>query len=151
MQITMEKIIWIALVLVVAAVVGFFLMNVATTQSKQVAQKAYVRLISSNYVDDIDGSGNPGYVVTVRVVNSGEPNEIGGNITLVSINPVGFDPGLISGITPNLPYTLTPKQSLDLSINIQSRYIEGTKSIILNFDTDGDTTAAEFTLSVPVP
>lgn len=73
MQITMEKIVWITLSLVIVAVVGWFLMGVATTHSNVASQKVYARLIQSSFNENCpDSMSGSCYVVSIRIVNPGE-------------------------------------------------------------------------------
>lgn len=141
MQITVEKVVWIALVLVVVAVVGLFLMGNVITQSQQVGQRFYVRLISSQY-NDADQS----YIVSFRLVNTGEG---GHSITGVTIEPQGFATGAtVTIISPPGTITIPPKGTVDVTVKVSSGYVTGTKSLVVTCTFDDNTQASQ-SISIP--
>ncbi len=143
MQITVEKVVWIALVLVVVAVVGLFLMGQVLTGAQQVGQRFYVRLINSQYSDS-----NESYVISFRIVNTGE----GGNtLTNVTINPVGFGSGAsVYFISPSSPINLNipPKGTRDITVRVSGGYVSGSKSLVITAGFSDGTTAAQ-TIEIP--
>ncbi|MEM3372172.1 MAG: hypothetical protein QXO55_06160 [Candidatus Korarchaeum sp.] len=149
MQITVEKVVWIALVLVVVAVVGLFLMGNVITQSAQVGQRFYVRLISSQY-NDADQS----YVISFRLVNTGEG---GKKINGVTVQAQGFGSAnpTVEFISPctggscSLSPPLDPKGTVDITVRVGSGgYVTGTKSLIVTCTFEDGTTAAQ---SITIP
>ncbi len=155
MQITVEKVVWIALVLVVVAVVGLFLMGQVLTGAQQVGQKFYVRLINSQY-SDAEGA----YVISFRLVNTGEG---GATITQLKVTPVGFNSGSSGGsvsvsfISPSsdsdtVSLDLGPKATQDITVKVVSGYVTGSKSLVITAtlrDANGNTVEASQTIEIP--
>ncbi len=147
MQITVEKVVWIALVLVVVAVVGLFLMGQVLTGAQQVGQRFYMRLINSQYSD-----ATQSYVISFRIVNTGEA---GATLTSISINPVGFGSG--ASVTPVSPSSLTglnipPKGTMDITVQVSGGYVTGSKSLVITAtfqDPNGNTYSAAQSLEIP--
>ena len=142
MQITVETVVWIALVLVVVAVAGLFLMGQVITSSSQVGQRFYVRLISSQYVDSTDS-----YVISFRIVNTGE----GGNsITGISIEPQGFGSDSWSAISPSdvSNINIPPKGTMDITVSVGGGYVSGTKSLVITAKFSDESNAAQ---SITIP
>ncbi len=143
MQITVEKVVWIALVLVVVAVVGLFLMGQVLTGAQQVGQRFYVRLINSQYSD-----ANHSYIISFRIVNTGEG---GRNLTALNLTPVGFGPS--ASVTPISPSSLSglnipPKGTMDVTVMVTGGYVSGSKSLVITATFSDDTTAAQ-TIEIP--
>ncbi len=145
MQITIEKVVWIALILVVVAVVGLFLMGQVLTASKQVGQRFYVRLISSQWSDAANS-----YIISLRIVNTGEA---GANITKLTFKTIGFGNGTIvlangTDIASGYSVTIVPKEARDITIEVGSNYVSGSKSLVITADfSDGKTSSQ----SVEIP
>ncbi len=143
MQITVEKVVWIALVLVVVAVVGLFLMGQVLTGAQQVGQRFYVRLINSQY-SDADSS----YVISFRIVNTGE----GGNtLTGIDLSPVGFGSGAsVTAISPSnlASLNIPPKGTMDITVKVSGGYVSGSKSLVITASFSDGTTAAQ-TIEIP--
>jgi len=143
LQITVEKVVWIALVLVVVAVVGLFLMGQVLTGAQQVGQRFYVRLINSQYSDS-----NQSYIISFRVVNTGEG---GNNLTSIDIDPVGFGSG--ASVYPISPDSLNdlnipPKGTMDITVRVSGGYVTGSKSLVITATFSDGSTAAQ-TVEIP--
>ncbi len=150
MQLSVETVVWVALALVVVAVVGLFLMNSAITASQQTSQMFYVRLINSEYSPQYGG-----YIITLRVVNTGE-----GGLDLTSLNfsATGFPNGAQvdanldgSGGDATLSLDLAPKESRDITIGIISDYASGEKALVIGatFGSGSNTKTAKVTINIP--
>ena len=136
MQLSVETVVWVALALVVVAVVGLFLMNSTITASQQTSQKFYVRLINSQYSPQYGG-----YIITLRVVNTGEG---GKTLHRLTFYPTGFPSGArvdvnYNGIPgpDNLRVDLDPRESRDITIGIISDYASGNKALVIEADFSG--------------
>lgn len=151
MQLSVETVVWVALVLVVVAVVGIFLMNSTIASSKQVSQKFYVRLIKSEFTRRFYRSYD-GYVISLRVVNTGEK---GNTITSLRFTPSGFTYTTVyiwtgSTWTSSNPYSVTinPGETTDITIAVRSDYIDAPKSLLVTaYFSDG--TTATVTVQIP--
>ncbi len=149
MQLSVETVVWVALALVVVAVVGLFLMGSIVTSSHQTSQKFYARLINSQYSQSYGG-----YIVSLRVVNTGEA---GATLNSLDFSAQGFTytgTGAIDGnldhrfgdyrVTVNLP----PGDSADISIGVRSNYVSGNKVLIVTAHFSNGRTS---TITVDVP
>ncbi len=149
MQLSVETVVWVALALVVVAVVGLFLMGSVVTSSHQTSQKFYVRLISSQYSQSYGG-----YIVSLRVVNTGEA---GATLNSLDFSAVGFTYTGTGAIDSDLngnfgdhtkTVNLAPGDSADISIGVHSNYVSGDKALIVTAHFSGGKTA---TLTVDIP
>ncbi len=136
MQLSVETVVWVALALVVVAVVGLFLMNSAITASQQTSQMFYVRLINSEYSPQYGG-----YIITLRVVNTGEGGKVLHRLTFY---PTGFPNGAQVDVNhngrpgpDNLIVDLDPRESCDITIGIISDYTSGSKALVVEADFNG--------------
>ena len=147
MQLSVETVVWVALALVVVAVVGLFLMGNVFTASQQTSQKFYVRLINSQYSPQYEG-----YIITLRVVNTGEG---GATLEDLTFDPVGFPNGAEmdvdlsgGGRDDTLSVGLAPKASTDVTIGVISDYASGEKALVIEASFD-DGSTAEVTVDIP--
>ncbi len=154
MQLSVETIVWVALTLVVATVVGLFLMGAINTQSGEVGQRVYARLVSSNFMDSCSACSTykAGYAVTIRIVNSGENGE---TLYLRSrdIDLEGFSENArIRETIPDISSAtaIAPKESLEITLIIDSGYVSGTKTVIVKPHI-GKSNGPQVALSVPIP
>ncbi|MDK2384384.1 MAG: hypothetical protein QI199_06210 [Candidatus Korarchaeota archaeon] len=188
MDITTEKVVWIALILVAVGMVGIYLVNILTIQTKEVGQRMYTRLISSEFVDRCpEASSGSCYIVNIRVVNGGEdgmslylfifPTEEWGvsnyamslfslmivgepGATSSSVQTQGFDPGNVIGASPMGVIEIPPRQGTDITIKIDSEYIQGDKAVIITAfidqpgydgDYEPDVNTLQVSAAIPVP
>ncbi len=148
MQLSVETVVWVALALVVVAVVGLFLMNSAITASQQTSQMYYVRLINSEYSPQYGG-----YIVTLRVVNTGEG---GKRLTTLTFYPTGFPSGAsidtdlngASGPT-SITVNLDPRESRDITRGILSDYASGSKALVVEADFSGGPYNVRISVDIP--
>jgi len=148
MQLSVETVVWVALALVVVAVVGLFLMGNVFTASQQTSQKFYARLINSQYSEEYGG-----YIISVRVVNAGEG---GSSIKSLKFYAVGFSDDTVdadlsdSGTsnTLNLNPYLGPRESCDITVGVQSAYVSGEKALVIKATFD-DGTTGEVSVTIP--
>ncbi|MCD6243995.1 MAG: hypothetical protein J7J65_02010 [Candidatus Korarchaeota archaeon] len=149
MQLSVETVVWVALALVVVAVVGLFLMGNVFTASQQTSQKFYARLINSEYSPQYGG-----YIISVRVVNTGEG---GSSINSLEFHAVGFSGDTVTvdadlsdsdadDTLSNL--NLGPRESRDITVGVQSDYVSGEKALVIKATFD-DGTTGEVSVTIP--
>ncbi|GEM_PF-3361281 len=162
---TPENLSWIAIVLAVAIIVGLFIAYQTSISAKELGQGIYVRILRSEYLSQppfLHGDGgiyssgssgysggsfegaSGGYAIDLRIGNMESSP-----IVRIKFKTVGFGHGEIYLMTGEnitdgylLEDPLDPKESLELSVFIPSKYVPSGKVLVVEgLLEDGRTTS----------